>query len=78
MPAGLHGHMAHLGRVIGAYAEADQPGTALLALDAILAYAEQFPAPTLLPGDAVVLDPRKSLRNFADLRMIRDATHEDA
>ena len=31
------------------------------------AYIEQFLAPTLKAGDVVVADPRKSLRDFADL-----------
>ena len=34
---------------------------------AFLAYVEQFLAPALRPGDVVVMDPRKSLRDFADL-----------
>ena len=34
---------------------------------AFLAYVEQFLAPTLLPGDTVVPDPRKPPGGFADL-----------
>ena len=34
---------------------------------AFLAYAEQVLAPTLTKGDTVVMDPRKSLCDFADL-----------
>ena len=34
---------------------------------AFLAYAEQVLAPTLKPGGTVIMDPCKSLRDFADL-----------
>ena len=34
---------------------------------AFLAYVEQVLAPTLTKGDTVIMDPRKSLRDFADL-----------
>jgi hypothetical protein len=74
MPTGAHSSMARLGRVIGAYAEVDQPGATLRALDAVLAEAPGHLLFTILLHDPAFRQQERCYSSRPDMYPVGGAS----